>query len=347
MRLTDFDFHLPEQLIAQEPVYPRDHSRLFVYDRSHDIVSHKQYFDLANMLSERDVLVVNNTKVFPARLIGYKKTGAKVEVFLVRQHGSGLWQVLLGKGGKKRVGQEIIFNDAFKCTIVGKNTEQVWLVQFNLYGKEFWQQVYAYGQVPLPPYIKRPSTLQEYQTAYAEIQGSVAAPTAGFHFTDDLLQKLQARGVTITNITLHVGLGTFASVTTEDITQHHMHAEWGEVSKETAHVLQTAQQAGKRIIAVGTTSARTLESFVDNKGLIQAGDEWIDLFMYPGYTFRAVSGLITNFHLPKSTLIMLVAAFLGQQKTPEQGVELVHKLYKEAIEHNYRFYSFGDGMFLF
>lgn len=345
MKLERFNYELPEELIAQEPVYPRDHSRLFVYDRRLERVTHRHFYNLPSMLTKNDMLVVNNTKVFPARLLGYKDTGGKIEVFLLREYAPGMWQVLIG-GGRRKVGTVIKFTDQFQCEVVGKNRENVWLVAFNVHGQEFWQYITAYGQVPLPPYIKKPSTIAEYQTAYACETGSVAAPTAGFHFTDGLLAELKQRGVQIEEVTLHVGLGTFAGVTTERVEDHFMHSEWGQISAETAAKLNHAKGQGKRIIAVGTTSVRTLEYFTNDAGLLKSGGAWINLFIYPGYTYRFVQGIVTNFHLPKSTLLMLVAAFLSQQKKPDDGIALLHKIYQEAISQKYRFYSYGDGMLL-
>ncbi|MGB0757514.1 MAG: tRNA preQ1(34) S-adenosylmethionine ribosyltransferase-isomerase QueA [Patescibacteria group bacterium] len=344
MLLKDFDYTLPQSLIAQTPTNPRDHSRLFVYDRSTDTISHKSFFDIESYLSQGDVIVLNNTKVFPARLKGKKQTGGNVEVFLLQEKKPGIWQVMVG-GAKRHEGDVIDFAEEFFCTLIKREGDgETWVAEFD--NKDvFWQHVEQYGQVPLPPYITDTSGEDKYQTVFAKENGSVAAPTAGLHFTDNLLDRLRDKGVIITEVTLHVGLGTFAPVTTDKITEHKMHAEWGVVSQDTADLVNTAKKKGNKTIAVGTTSIRTLETFTEKDDLI-AQSGWIDTFIYPGYEYKIVDGIITNFHLPKSTLLMLVAAFLAQTKTPEVGVEILHKLYKEAIDEQYRFYSFGDAMLL-
>lgn len=341
MKLSDFDYQLPQQLIAQKPVSPRDHSRLMVLDKIKKTIIHRHFFDIVDLLNNGDVLVLNNTKVFPARLIGKRQdTGGKVEVFLLKKSDGSQWEVLIGNR-RKAVGQIIQFGRGLECRIVKQLDQSVWLVKFNLSGSKFDQLVEILGQIPLPPYIKsseKKSKLQgQYQTVYAKTQGSVAAPTAGFHFTKPLLVKLKKKGVQIEYVTLHVGLGTFAPVKVNDVKKHQMHSEWASIDSRTAARLNQAKKEGRRIIAVGTTSSRTLESFA-GKGKIKSGDQWTDIFIYPGYKFKFVDGLITNFHLPKSTLMMLISALAGRS--------LVLKAYQEAIKRKYRFYSFGDAMFI-
>ncbi len=378
MRLSDFDYHLPQQLIAQKPISPRDHSRLMVLDKNKKTISHRHFFNLPDYLRKGDVLVLNNTKVFPARLIGKRKdTGGKVEIFLLklkapasasffakasedkkalagrqnslssgarRAEGEKLktevWEVLIGNR-RKKAGQIIQFGKGLECQIVKQIDQSVWEARFNQSGNSFNKLVEAIGQAPLPPYIKsverQTSLKKQYQTIYAKERGSVAAPTAGFHFTKKLLVKLKSRGVQIEYITLHVGLGTFQAVKENNILNHQMHAEWACLDKQTARRLNKAKQEGRRIIAVGTTSLRTLESFVKNHKLT-AGNCWTNIFIYPGYKFKFIDALITNFHLPASTLLMLVSALAGRH--------YVLRAYREAIKKKYRFYSFGDAMFV-
>ncbi len=347
MQLSDFDYNLPSELIAQEPVYPRDHSRLFVYDRKLDKISHNYFYNLPNFLQKGDVLVVNNTKVFPARLKGKKKTGGKLEIFLLKEKANRIWQVMIG-GAKRKIGDTVDFGPGFSCVLVEREGNgETWLVEFSVSEQDLYKYIDKYGEVPLPPYIHKPSSHKEYQTVYAKHRGSVAAPTAGFHFTNKLLEDLTNTGIDIVNITLHVGLGTFAPVVTDDITKHKMHAEWGSIDEATADFLNKAKADNRRVIAVGTTSVRTLETFSNDDGVIMAQEKWINTFIYPGVDFKFVEGIITNFHLPKSTLLMLVSAFLAQNKKPSQGIDILQRLYAEAIEEKYRFYSYGDGMFIF
>jgi len=346
MKLTQFDYCLPPELIAQTPASPRDHSRLLVYNRTLDQVTHDYFYNLPTWLKSGDVLVVNNTKVFPARLHGVKVTGGKLEIFLLKQKNNNIWQAMIG-GAKRHVGDVVKINDKLNCKLLEReNNGETWLVEFNLAGEMFWAQVELIGEAPLPPYIQQPSSREEYQTAYAKVRGSVAAPTAGFHLTKNLLEKLEQKGIRIVYVTLHVGLGTFAPVVAEDIANHVMHAEWGSIDEQTAEILNQAKQNGRRIIAVGTTSVRTLETFSNKQGFITAQDKWIDTFIFPGYEFKFVDAVITNFHLPKSTLLMLVAAFLAQNKKPLQGIEIMQWLYQVAIVGQYRFYSYGDGMLI-
>lgn len=373
MQLKAFDYRLPEQLIAQQPVSPRDYSRLMVLDRKKKTIAHRHFYDIVDYLRKGDVLVLNNTKVFPARLIGKRKeTGGRVEVFLlkksklksqnsklqvkslparlasVRQAGKKfskgeVWEVLIGNR-RKKVGQTIEFSKELKCEIIKRIDESVWRVKFNKQGGAFEKLVDVLGEVPIPPYIKTQSLKlkaqklkNDYQTVFAKYKGSVAGPTAGFHFTKQLLNKLKKKGVEIEYVTLHVGLGTFASVKTKDITKHRLHAEWANLDSKTALKLNRAKKEGRRIIAVGTTGVRTLETFAKNFK-IMPGHKWTSIFIYPGYKFKFVDGLITNFHLPKSTLIMLISAFANRQ--------FILEAYQEAIKKKYRFYSFGDAMFI-
>lgn len=346
MKLDLFAYNLPSELIAQKPVSPRDHSRLFIYERDVDKVTHRHFFDLPDILIPGDVLVFNNTKVFPARLLGKKKvSGGRVEVFLLRELDEGIWEVLLG-GKRLKENSDLIFSKKLFGRIV-KNNGKTWIFEFNLIGKDFWREIDKIGHVPVPPYIKRESNMKEYQTVFAKEKGSVAAPTAGLHFTKKLLKALEKNGIKIEYVTLHVGLGTFASVETREIENHRMHAEWARLDEKTAENLNRAKMENRRIIGVGTTSVRSLESFSDDAGKLVPQAKWVDTFIYPGIKFKVVDAMITNFHLPKSTLLMLLAAFLAQNKKPQDGIEIFQRLYKEAIKNSYRFYSYGDGMLIF
>ncbi|MBU1177901.1 tRNA preQ1(34) S-adenosylmethionine ribosyltransferase-isomerase QueA [Patescibacteria group bacterium] len=371
MKLSEFDYYLPRELIAQQPATPRDNSRLFVIRREAGWFEHRRFHDLGEYLQAGDVMVLNNSRVIPARLIGRRETGrlvrsvrssqldqntadkpreagGKVEVFLLQEIGDGAWEALLNR--KVIVGEQIIIADGFSAEVVKLPTEgQKWLVKLDCGGRGFDELLEQYGQTPLPPYIspEDPSTdsgqekiQEQYQTIYADPgkKGSVAAPTAGLHFTESLLEKLQRKGVQLEYITLHVGLGTFEPVRSENIKEHQMHAEYVEVERETVARLQKAKQEGRRIIAVGTTSVRTLEFLARQEDQDAEFRDWVNLFIYPGYEFKMIDSIITNFHLPKSTLLMLVSAFAGQ--------ELIKKAYQEAIVQKYRFYSFGDGMLI-
>jgi S-adenosylmethionine:tRNA ribosyltransferase-isomerase len=350
MKLSDFDYHLPGELIAQKPAFPRDHSRLLVLDKKSKNIDHKYFYNVADYFKKGDVVVLNNTKVFPARLIGRRQdTGGKVEVFLLRQVSSDQYECLIGNR-RKRIGQTIIINKGFFCLIVKQIDQSVWQVRFNLSGKKLEAKINQFGLVPTPPYIKVQSKSQklkkEYQTVFAKYSGSVAAPTAGFHFTKPLMAKLKKQGIEFAYVTLHVGLGTFAPVKANDITKHQMYSEYAMIDKKTADKLNQAKKQGKRIIAVGTTSVRTLETFSHVskvissriKGQVVPGKKWTNIFIYPGYKFKFVDAMITNFHLPKSTLLMLVSAFAGH--------DLILKAYNQAIKKKYRFYSFGDAMLI-
>lgn len=326
LRLSDFDYELPSNLIAQEPVRPRDHSRLMVVNRNDQSIKHKSFFDVIDYLNPGDVLVINNSKVIPARLHGNKPTGGKTEVFLLNKKTHVQWECMT-KGKNMEPGMIISFPDDFSGILKEHVTEKTWLIEFNKPG------ITSIGETPLPPYITARSDLNDYQTVYAEHDGSVAAPTAGLHFTPELLFKLQEKGIVVTDVTLHVGLGTFSPVTHDDIDQHEMHAEYGELPEYTQEIIEKAKQDGFKVIAVGTTSARTLEAFEG-----KADRDWIDVFIRPGYTFNTVDGMITNFHLPKSTLLMLISALADKT--------LIDKAYETAIAEKYRFYSFGDAMLI-
>jgi len=340
--LSDFDYNLPTELIAQEPVNPRDSARLLIVNKNTKKLEHRKFSDVVDYLNKGDVLVVNDSKVFPARLFGHKKnTGGAVEVFLHKKINENTWECLLG--GRVSSGLIIELAPNFEATVKSNNQDGTWLVEFNKTGAAFFGTVSRIGHLPLPPYIKRPKDQKEdkrnYQTIYADSDkvGSVAAPTAGLHFTPRLLKKIKAKGIIIETVTLHVGLGTFSPVKTEDILSHKMHSEFAEIDKSTIKRLKKAKNNGQRIIAVGTTSARTLESW-GSAGFSDKFATWTSIFIYPGYKFTAVDALITNFHLPKSTLLMLVSALAGKT--------LMEQAYKEAISNSYRFFSYGDAMFI-
>lgn len=419
MKLSEFDYNLPEELIAQHPMTPRDHSRLLALGKETGEIEHRKFFEIVDLLESGDVLVFNNSKVFPARLFGYKKdTGGKMEILLLSQENESTWQAVVGGKGK-REGLEIVFGggedrnprlqgagnntrsegeisqsrrletndqdfesdnnycrlqnrdenmnllvdeqrvfsegnlnttprqslcraksrypvtDELSLKLIKKLDGMSWRVEFNHSGDELNKLIDQLGETPLPPYIKEESDPEKYQTVYAKHRGSAAAPTAGLHFTDELLEKLKAKGIQKEFVTLHVGLGTFEPVRENEIEEHQIHSEYATIDTETAQRLNQAKQEGRRIIAVGTTSTRTLEaSFRNNE--IQSIAEWVDIFIYPGYEFKVIDGLITNFHLPKSTLLMLISAFAGKDK--------IDRAYAEAIKEKYRFYSFGDGM---
>jgi S-adenosylmethionine:tRNA ribosyltransferase-isomerase len=348
MELKKFDYNLPPSRIAQVPTKPRDHSRLFVYDRATKKTIHNFFYNLPTYVTKNDVLVFNNTKVFPARLIGKKESGGKIEIFLLKQINKNIWEVLVG-GRRKHIGTNIFISKKFWCTITQQIDHQTWQVKFNLNSEKLWEAIYKYGHTPTPPYIKKHSNLMDYQTVFAKKTGSVAAPTAGFHFTKKLIKQIKKQGIQIEYITLHVGLGTFAPVTTNDITKHKLHQEWVEIDKATANRINLAKKSGKRIIAVGTTSVRTLEALAERKKntyTIKPTKKWVNIFIYPGYKFKFVDAIITNFHLPKSSLLMLVAALLTFGKNKYSGITILQKLYATAIRKKYRFYSFGDGMLI-
>ena len=337
LKTSDFWYDLPEELIAQTPLQKRDASRLMVLDRETGAVTHRHFYDIADYLKPGDCLVMNDSRVLPARLLGHRPTGGAVEVLLLRDLGNKRWECLCKPGRKMQVGNEVIFgNGELTATVAEVQEDGNRVVEFHYEGI-FLEVLERLGKMPLPPYIKEELQDQErYQTVYSREVGSAAAPTAGLHFTQELLDKIRAKGVKTAFVTLHVGLGTFRPVKAEEITDHHMHSELCMISQETADMLNETRRNGGRIICVGTTSCRTLESLVNPDGTFSAGSKWTEIFIYPGYTFRAMDGLITNFHLPESTLVMLVSAFAGR--------EHVLDAYKEAVAQRYRFFSFGDAM---
>lgn len=340
MDINLFDYHLPLELIAQHPQDKRDHSRLLVVDKKHQTLEDKHFYDIVDYLKAGDVLVRNNTRVIPARLFGHKvPTGAKVEVLLLKQQEKDIWEVLIGNAKAIRVGTTISFSDDLNAVCLEKHSEGIHLVKFS-YNGIFIEILERIGHAPLPPYIKDDKEqYSKYQTVYAKVDGSAAAPTAGFHFTPELNEKLKAKGVEIVDITLHVGLGTFRPVSVADTKDHVMHYEFYQINETAATALNLAKSENRRIIAVGTTSTRTLEANIRKYGMFKAESEATNLFITPGDTFKAVDALITNFHLPKSTLIMLVSAFANR--------ELIIRAYEHAVKEQYRFFSFGDAMFIY
>ena len=340
LKTHDFYYDLPEELIAQTPLERRDASRLMTLDRKTGEVTHRHFYDLLELLQPGDCLVMNNSRVLPARLLGHRvPTGGAVEVLLLKDQGNGIWECLTKPGRKTHTGTELSFGDGdLTATVVGERDDGNKLVQFHYEGI-FLEVLERLGKMPLPPYIKK--ELQDgerYQTVYSKINGSAAAPTAGLHFTQELLDKLAAKGVKEAYITLHVGLGTFRPVKAAEITEHHMHSEFCMISRETADIINETKRAGGRIVCVGTTSCRTLESLADENGYFHEASAWTDIFIYPGYKFKAMDALITNFHLPESTLVMLVSAFADREK--------ILNAYNIAVQERYRFFSFGDAMFI-
>ena len=337
MKTSDFYYDLPQEYIAQTPIEPRDHSRMMVLHRDSDDIEHKHFYDIIDYLSEGDTLIVNDSRVIPARIYGYKEdTGAKIEFLLLKQLDGLRWETLVKPGKKAKIGTRFIFGDGLlTAEVVDIVDDGNRIVE--LHSEEnIYSTLDKIGQMPLPPYITEKLEDQErYQTVYSHELGSAAAPTAGLHFTNELLDRIRAKGVNIGYVTLHVGLGTFRPVKVDDVTKHKMHSEHYEVPAETAELIKATKAAGKRVIAVGTTSCRTLES-VAATGEIRACDGYTDIFIYPGFEFKVLDGLITNFHLPESTLIMLVSAFYGYDKTM--------KAYEIAVKEKYRFFSFGDCM---
>lgn len=341
MDVSEFDFHLPEELIAQTPLKNRTESRLLLLNRHTGEIKDERFFHIPRYLNEGDCLVLNDTKVMPARLFGIKKdTGAKVEVLLLKQVEGDTWEVLVKPGKRVHVGTELVFGEGKLSARCTKKLEHGGRLLEFAYEGFFYEVLDALGEMPLPPYIKE--QLQDkdrYQTVYAKHRGSVAAPTAGLHFTEELLAEIRAKRVHIAFITLHVGLGTFRPVTADKVEDHKMHAEFFSMTEETARLLNETKKRGGRIIAVGTTTCRTLETIAKaNGGKFAPMSGWTDIFIYPGYKFEGVDGLITNFHLPKSTLVMLVSAFAGKKN--------VFRAYEHAIKEKYRFFSFGDAMFI-
>lgn len=340
MDVKDFKFELPERLIAQDPLERRDDSRLMVMDRKTGMLEHKVFYEIIEELNSGDCLVVNNTKVIPARLFGTKEgTEAKIEVLLLKRKDNDTWETLVKPGKKAKVGTVIEFGEGLlKGRVMDIVDEGNRLIQFS-YNGIFEEILDQLGQMPLPPYITHElKDKNRYQTVYARHEGSAAAPTAGLHFTKELLQKIQDKGVRVAYVTLHVGLGTFRPVKVDNILEHHMHSEYYQIEKEEADKINDTKKKGGRVIAVGTTSCRTLESASDETGTILCTSGWTDIFIYPGYQFKVIDGLITNFHLPESTLLMLVSALAGRES-------ILHG-YETAVKEEYRFFSFGDAMFI-
>ena len=335
----DYWYDLPEELIAQTPLQKRDTSRLMVLNRETGEIRHQHFYDVLDYLNPGDCLVMNDSRVLPARLLGHRPTGGAVEVLLLRDLGNNRWECLCKPGRKMLPGNTVSFGDGELTAIVREVQEDGNRVVEFQYEGIFLEVLERLGKMPLPPYIKAELQDQErYQTVYSREVGSAAAPTAGLHFTNELLEKIRAKGVRTAFVTLHVGLGTFRPVKADNILEHRMHSELCMMSAETAAVLNETKQSGGRIICVGTTSCRTLESLVSEDGSFEARSKWTDIFIYPGYIFRAMDGLITNFHLPESTLVMLVSAFAGREK--------VLSAYAEAVRERYRFFSFGDAMLI-
>jgi len=339
MKTSDFDYELPERLIAQTPLKDRTSSRLMVLDRSTKTIEHKHFYDIVDMLDSNDVLVLNDTKVLPARLYGNKiDTDAFIEVLLLKDLGNNEWECLTKPAKRVKLGTVINFGGLLKAECIDLGEEGIRKFKL-IYDGILYEILDKLGEMPLPPYIhEKLKDKDRYQTVYAKNIGSAAAPTAGLHFTNELLERLKDKGVKIAYLTLHVGLGTFRPVAVDDIKEHKMHSEFYQMTKETADLLNQAKKEGKKIISVGTTSTRTLETIMNKYNEFRECSGWTDIFIYPGYTFKAIDGLITNFHLPKSTLIMLVSALAGK--------EFILKAYNEAVEKEYRFFSFGDAMFI-
>ena len=341
MKKEDFYYDLPKEYIAQTPIEPRDHSRMLVVHRSQDRIEHRHFYDILDYLTDKDCLILNDTRVLPARLYGIKEgTGARVEFLLLNQKEKDVWEVITGPGKRAKEGTKFTFGDGIlhaEVLSVLENGNR--LAKFTYEGDTIFPVLEKIGEMPLPHYIsKKLENGERYQTVYSKELGSAAAPTAGLHFTPELLQKIRDKGVKIGFVTLHVGIGTFRPVKAENIEDHHMHSEHYHLPKETADLINQTKANGGRVIAVGTTSCRTLESVATYCGGIREADDWTSIFIYPGYKFKCIDGLLTNFHLPESTLIMLVSAFYDREKVLE--------IYKTAVQEKYRFFSFGDCMLL-
>lgn len=337
---SDFFYELPSELIAQFPAFPRDHSNLLVYSKSNDTIQNKKFYDIYDLLSDNDVLIINNTKVIPARLFANTTNGIKVEVLLLKRFNSTTWEVLAKPGKKLKIGTKLFFGDIMTALVIDINYQHGTRVLEFSYNGVFEEILEQIGQTPLPPYINNINIdKSEYQTVYAMHDGSSAAPTAGLHFTDELIEKIKLKGIKIIEIVLHVGLGTFRPVKENDITNHKMHEEYVVIDSVAASEINKAKSKGKRLIAVGTTTVRALESFVNENNEVIPTSDTTNIFIYPPYKFKVVDALITNFHLPESTLLMLVSSFLSKDKVLE--------IYEYAIKNNYRFFSFGDAMFLY
>ncbi len=345
MLVSEFEYYLPEEYIAQKPIGKRTQSKMMVLDKTSKTIEHKQFFDIVDYLNENDVLVLNNTKVIPARLLGQKTTGANVEIFLLKQLKNNQWEALVKPSKRVNDGNIIKISEELSVKTLLRMDGGKWLVEL-LYEGDIYDILNKVGRIPLPPYIERKLTdekinkldYKRYQTVFAKTAGSVAAPTAGLHFTKDILKKLKSKGVKICYVTLDVGLGTFRPVKCENILEHKMDSETFEISKKTAKIINDAKNDGKNIVAVGTTSVRTLETCFQKHGKIIPCKDSSQLFIYPPYKFHVIDKLLTNFHLPKSTLLMLVSAFAGR--------DFIMNSYKNAIDNNYRFYSYGDCMFI-
>lgn len=340
MKVSDFDFYLPEELIAQHPLEKRDASRLMVLDKKTGNIEHKSFHDVIYYLNEGDTLVLNNTRVMPARLIGEKEnTGGKIEFLLLKRIEGDKWECLAKPGKRAKIGQRFTFGEGkLKCEVVDIVEEGNRVIEFS-YDGIFEQVLDELGEMPLPPYItERLEDRERYQTVYSKEKGSAAAPTAGLHFTEELLKEIKAKGINIAYLTLHVGLGTFRPVKVDDINEHIMHSEFYHLDKENADIINETKKRGNKVIAVGTTSTRTLETIGDENGFVREQSGWTDIFLYPGYKYKVIDELITNFHLPESTLIMLVSALAGKEN--------VMNAYNEAVKERYRFFSFGDSMLI-
>ncbi len=341
-KLEDFYYHLPDEKIAEYPVTPRDSSKLMVLHRDKHVIEHRIFRDIPEYFQEGDVLVLNQTRVFPARLSAVKEqTDAKVEIFLLRELEKNIWEVLVNPARKVRVGNKLIISDDVSCDVIDNTISGGRVVRFWHEQEDFHDFLDTVGEAPLPPYIKRrvqPEDKNTYQTIYAKEPGAVAAPTAGLHFTESLLDKLQQNGVNVATVTLHIGLGTFRPVTVGDLARHNMHSENFKITRESADVINAAHDAGKKVVAVGTSSVRVLETANMSGNRVVPREGWTDLFIYPPYEFKIVDGMITNFHQPESTLVMLVSAFYNTDK--------ILKAYSEALNNDYRFLSYGDAMFM-
>ena len=340
MKISDFDFELPEELIAQYAVNPRDHSKLLVLNKKEKTLEHKKFYNIIDYLKKDDILVINRTKVIPARLFGHKENGVVLECFLLKRYDMYTWEVLLKPAKKLKIGQKLIFLEGvLEAELLEIKEDGNRIIKFSFEGR-FEEILDKLGEMPLPPYImEKLEDKNRYQTVYAKEGESVAAPTAGLHFTNELLEKIREKGVIIAEVFLDVGLGTFRPVQVENVLDHKMHSEKYRIPEETAKIINEAKEKGNRVIAVGTTSVRTLESSVDENGKLIASEGDTNIFIYGDYNFKIVDAIITNFHLPKSTLIMLISSFGGK--------EFVFEAYKKAIEEKYRFYSFGDSMFIY
>ena len=340
MKISDFDFELPEELIAQHAVNPRDHSKLLVLNKKEKTLEHKKFYNIIDYLKKDDILVINRTKVIPARLFGYKENGVVLECFLLKRYDMYTWEVLLKPAKKLKIGQKLIFlEEVLEAELLEIKEDGNRIIKFSFEGR-FEEILDKLGEMPLPPYImEKLEDKNRYQTVYAKEGESVAAPTAGLHFTNELLEKIREKGVIIAEVFLDVGLGTFRPVQVENVLDHKMHSEKYRIPEETAKIINEAKEKGNRVIAVGTTSVRTLESSIDENDKLIASEGDTNIFIYGDYKFKIVDAIITNFHLPKSTLIMLISSFGGK--------EFVFEAYKKAIEEKYRFYSFGDSMFIY